>query len=50
MARNMTNAELQFDLNETLKAVLYFWGAEGAQKVTAAVLEARQKREKEIDG
>lgn len=37
-----TAEALKLDLNETLKAVLHFWGPEGAQKVTRHVLLARQ--------
>ena len=41
------NAELldhEADLKDTLKAVLHLFGPEGAQKVTALVLEARKAR------
>jgi len=43
--------EVKFDLNETLKAVLHFWGPEGAQMVTRHVLMARKSRDtnEEID-
>lgn len=36
--------ELKNDLNETLKAVLHFWGPEGAHKVTSHVLMARKAK------
>ena len=35
---------LEFDLRETLKAVLHFYGPEGAQKVTSHVLMARKSK------
>lgn len=38
------NAELLADQRETLKAVLYHFGPEGAQKVTAHTLEQRKAR------
>lgn len=43
--------EAQFDLTETLKAVLHFYGPEGAEKVTTHVLMARKAkvRNEEID-
>ena len=36
---------LKFDLNETLKAVLHFWGPDGANKVTRHVIMARKSRD-----
>lgn len=40
----LANAELLADQRETLKAVLYHFGPEGAQKVTAHTLEQRKAR------
>lgn len=42
---------VEFDLKETLKAVLHFYGPEGANKVTRHVLMARKSRDSnaEID-
>jgi len=43
--RPMTPEELRFDLVEALKAVLHFWGPEGANKITRHVLTARRARD-----
>jgi hypothetical protein len=37
--------DLKNDLNESLKAVLHFWGPEGAEQVTRHILAARRSRE-----
>lgn len=36
---------LEFDLRETLRAVLHFYGPEGANKVTTHVMMARKSRD-----
>lgn len=36
---------IEFDLRETLRAVLHFWGPEGANKVTTHVMLARKSRD-----
>lgn len=43
--------ELKFDLAETLKAVLYLYGPDGAEKITRHVMLARRARDSnaEID-
>lgn len=50
-AKPADEVDFSFDLRETLRAVLEFWGVDGAAKVTRHVMMARRARESnaEID-